>query len=117
MKTTILVEGMEFFAFHGFYEEENRVGCKYSVDLRLQVDFSKAGGNDLLDDTINYEIVYQIVHREMMIVSKLIEHVGTRIITALKAKYPQLENVDLTLYKYNPPLGGQVQRVGITIND
>jgi dihydroneopterin aldolase len=109
----ILIEGMEFFAYHGFYPEENRIGCKYTIDLRLTLPLDEPGTTDNLIHTINYEEVFILVRREMEIESKLIEHVAQRIMSALWAKYPQLQHIDLNLYKYNPPLGGQVHRVGI----
>ena len=109
----ILVEGMEFFAYHGFYPEENRIGCKYTIDLRLTLPLDESGESDDLAHTVNYEGVYAIVRKEMEINSKLIEHVAQRIMSALWERYPQLEHIDLRLYKYNPPLGGQVHRVGI----
>ena len=113
MSSKILVEGMEFFAYHGFYPEEQLVGCKYSVDLILTTDVSHAALTDELDGTINYEVVYKIVRREMEQNSKLIEHVAKRIILALRAAFPLLEEVEITLYKYNPPLGGKLNRVAI----
>ena len=61
---------MEFHAFHGFYPEEQIIGCKYSVDLELTLDATHAALNDELQGTINYEIVYKIVRREMEINSK-----------------------------------------------
>lgn len=117
MISEILIDNMEFFAFHGFYPEEQRVGCKYTVSLKLITDLSSAGNTDDLNTTINYEEVYQLVKKEMNINSKLIEHVASRIIKALKKKYSILKHVDLYLYKYNPPLGGQVERVGIHLYD
>ena len=109
----ILIEGMEFFAYHGFYPEENRIGCKYSVDLHLTLPLDEPGTTDNLAHTVNYEEVYTLVRKEMDIQSKLIEHVAQRIMSALQTTYPQLTYIDLHLYKYNPPLGGQVHRVGI----
>ena len=79
----ILIEGMEFFAYHGFYPEENRIGCKYSVDLRLTLPLDEPGATDNLAHTVNYEEVYTLVRKEMEIQSKLIEHVAQRIISAL----------------------------------
>lgn len=108
----ILLEGMEFHAFHGFYPEENRIGTRYTVDLRLTVPDS-CGKDDDLEKTVNYESVYKIVHREMMQQSKLIEDVSQRIRKAILSSFPLIENVEITLYKYNPPLGGKINRVGI----
>ena len=55
MISEILIDNMEFFAFHGFYPEEQRVGCKYTVSLKLITDLSSAGNTDDLNTTINYE--------------------------------------------------------------
>ncbi len=113
MFSEILIEQMEFHSYHGFYPEENRIGCRYTVDLKLRLPLETPGASDLLNDTVNYEEVYKLVRHEMDIPSKLIEHVAQRIITSLQNRYPQLQSIDLNLYKYNPPLGGQVGRVGI----
>lgn len=113
MISEILIDNMEFFAFHGFYPEEQKIGCKYTVSLKLITDLSCAGASDNLSNTINYEEVYKLVESEMNINSKLIEHVASRIIKSLKQQYNILKHVDLYLYKYNPPFGGQVERVGI----
>lgn len=113
MISEILIDNMEFFAYHGFYPEEQKIGCKYTVSLRLITDLSNAGSTDNLNNTINYEEVFNLVKTEMNIKSKLIEHVAARIVKSLKARYKMLEHVDLYLYKYNPPLGGQTEKVGI----
>lgn len=117
MTSEIIINDMEFFAYHGFYPEEQKIGCKYSVDLILSLPLDTPGNSDNLNHTINYEEVYLIIKHEMEINSKLIEHVAKRIITALHDKYTILEHIDLHLYKYNPPLGGQVGRVGIHLKD
>lgn len=104
---------MEFFALHGFYPEEQKIGCRYTVDLILTLPLGQPCETDTLDHTINYEEVYTLVRKEMEMPSKLIEHVAWRIITALHRQYPQIQKTDIHLYKYNPPLGGQLSRVGI----
>ena len=57
----VSLEGMEFYARHGYYEEERVIGNKYSVDIVLDVDFSEAVSDDKLGGTVNYEKVYEIV--------------------------------------------------------
>ena len=54
MISEILIDNMEFFAYHGFYPEEQKIGCKYTVSLRLITDLSNAGSTDNLNNTINY---------------------------------------------------------------
>ncbi|MDX5443432.1 MAG: dihydroneopterin aldolase, partial [Hymenobacteraceae bacterium] len=42
----IALEGMEFFAFHGFYDEEQKIGNKYGVDLYIKTDLHAAAESD-----------------------------------------------------------------------
>ena len=80
----ISIEGMEFFAYHGCFKEEQVIGTKFNIDLFLTVDTSKAEGSDELHDTVNYQEVYQLVKGEMQVTSKLLEHVGRRILNSIK---------------------------------
>lgn len=34
----IEIEGMKFYAFHGHYETERRVGNNFRVDVKLETD-------------------------------------------------------------------------------
>ena len=115
MTSQISIEQMEFYAFHGFYAEERKVGTRYLVDLIMDVDFEKAGHTDQLNDTINYELVYNVVRAEMEIPSQLIEHVAYRIKNALTEQFPEIQKLTLKVTKLNPPLGGKVGSVSVTI--
>ncbi|MBO7201925.1 MAG: dihydroneopterin aldolase [Paludibacteraceae bacterium] len=112
----IKLEKMRFFAHHGFFEEERRVGAEYEVSVTLDVDIELAGRTDDLNDTLNYQQVYDIVKQEMTESSHLIEHVSMRIMTALKKEVGnRVNSIWLSLSKINPPLGGQVDRVTIEL--
>ena len=113
MTSEILIDDMEFFALHGFYPEEQKIGCRYTVSLIINTSLELSGTTDNLNDTINYENVYQIVKHIMDNPVRLIEHVAALIMDAILSHYPQIEHLDIRLYKYNPPLGGQLNRVGI----
>ena len=63
----VSLEGMEFYARHGYYEEERVIGNKYSVDVTIEADLSEAAATDKLDGTINYERVYEIVSDVMAV--------------------------------------------------
>lgn len=112
----IAIEGMEFFSYHGHFEEESIIGTHFLVDLYLETDTSKAELSDNLEDTINYLSVYQVVKREMSKSSSLIEHVARRIINAVKDEFKGIIVAEIKLKKLNPPLGGKINSVSITIN-
>lgn len=107
---------MEFHAFHGCLEHETKIGNTYLVSLSMNLDTSKAGDTDQLEDTLNYQEVYDVIRREMEIPSKLIEHAGQRLIDAVFADFEQINELKLTLTKLNPPLGAKVESVSIEIS-
>jgi dihydroneopterin aldolase len=107
----ILLEGMEFFAYHGCFKEEQLIGTRFIVDLEVEFDTTSAEQSDHLHDTLNYQEVYRIVKKEMEIRSNLLEHVARRILTALMAAYPSAGKTMVRIAKMNPPLGGKVRQV------
>ncbi len=111
----ISLEGMEFFAYHGCYPEEQVVGTKFIVDLYIEADLSKSEKNDNLSDTINYQEVYLIVKKEMENNSFLLEHVGKRILNSVKENFPEIREVKVKVSKMNPQLGGKIKNVSISL--
>lgn len=117
METYILLENVEIYANHGVFAQETLVGNLFVINLKLNVNFEKASVSDDLDETLSYASVYDVVKREMMIPSKLLEHVAGRIVRALKREFPKIEKVELKISKRNPPVGGQVEFASVVIID
>jgi dihydroneopterin aldolase len=57
------------------------------------------------------------VFEEMGIRSKLIEHVGKRIIDRLKNEIQQIESIRVKIIKICPPINGDVENVAIIIEE
>lgn len=111
----ISIDNMEFYAFHGCFAEEQAIGTRFLVNLRMKVDTSKAQLSDDLNDTVNYLAVYQTVKREMMKPSHLLEHVGRRIGEAVCKEFPSVEGIWVKVSKLNPPLGGKMDSVSVEV--
>ena len=111
----IEIEGMEFYAFHGHFEVEKIAGNRFLVNLKIEVDCIKAGQTDQLEDTVDYQKAYLIVKGEMAIPSDLLEHVAQRIINRIKAEFPEAQKVSVKVSKMNPPMGGQIRKVSVTL--
>ncbi|MDQ1086215.1 MULTISPECIES: dihydroneopterin aldolase [unclassified Siphonobacter] len=112
---TIALEGLEFFSYHGFYEEEQKIGNRYSIDVIITVDFEQAAITDKLSETVNYSDVYQIVAELMRKSHKLLEHIAYQIIQGIRDHYPRVEKIKVSVSKYNPPVGGVCERSRITL--
>jgi dihydroneopterin aldolase len=59
----IKLNEMEFYAFHGCYNEERMVGNNFLVDISMDTDMEKASRSDNLHDALNYAQVYDIEGR------------------------------------------------------
>ena len=117
MTHTIEVNGIKVYAFHGCLVEESLIGGNYEVDVSMLTDFQLAAETDALEHTIDYVIVNQIVKEEMAIRSKLIEHVGHRILVRLKKTCKNLHDVLIKITKICPPINGDVDNVAIIIEE
>ena len=107
MKTKVKLEGMQFFAHHGYYKEEQKMGCQFILDAQVEVK-SFDEFDDRIDDTVDYQKVYEICTEEMATTQQLIETVAFRIASRMKA----LKNVtggEISIKKCQPKLGGIVE--------
>ncbi len=115
--STITLQNMKFHAYHGCFDFEKRDGNTFLVSVEMELDTYLAGMTDELNDTLNYQEVYDVIKQEMEIPSNLIEHVGQRILDAIVKQFPIVKSLKVKLSKLNPPLGGDVECVSIELTN
>ena len=113
----ISIEGIRFFAYHGCQPEEQTIGNHFVVDIHFFAQTTKAEKSDDLNDTIDYSVVYDLVKEEMKISSKLLEHVGRRIMNALRNKFQKITKISVRISKLSPPINGEIKSVSVTLED
>ena len=87
------------------------IGGEYLVNAIVEIDTSQAEQNDLLESTVDYVSVYNVLKKEMSIPSKLLEVVLERIIEGIKKIDDNIDSVDVSIKKLSPPIGGNVDSV------
>ena len=107
--------GLEFFAYHGVYSEEQKTGNNFVVDLSVEGEFDRAVQDDILDGTIDYEKLYAVISDEMQIRSKLLEHVAGRIVNRLIKGHPEIKAITVAIEKLNPPINGKCRATKVSI--
>ena len=115
---TIALEGLRFKAPIGVYTEEKVLKNDIQIDLHLKV--STLISVEKLEDTINYEIVYQLIKAEVLIETDLLEDTLQRILHAVKnycennaSDKVQLNSVSARIKKLSPPIKGNIAAVWI----
>ena len=111
----ITLHEMRFYAYHGVFPQEQRVGNQFVVELTFWADVAGSVRSDELEETISYADVYEVVKAEMAIPSQLLEHVVGRISQRLFEDFPRLSRLSLTLSKRNPPFPGEVRSASFSL--
>ena len=112
----ILLEGMEFHAYHGVYPEEAIHGNRFTLDLAMEIDLQEAMKSDLLEATVDYAQLYGVIKSRMEKRVKLLEHLGFTLVNDILDAFPQIKAMTLTLKKHQPAVGGVVQFSAVTLS-
>ena len=113
--TEVALKDVRFFAFHGFYPEEQLIGSVFYVDI--ETAFKTYGSaHDELAKTLNYETLFQIAQEAMNKTSRLIETVAEQILNRLIQGFPELLTIKVRIRKMNPPLPGEVGYSQVVLN-
>ncbi len=115
MRDRILIQGIQFYGYHGVREEERKLGQRFVVDVDLRLDLSPGAGADSLSATVDYERVYAIVveigTREQF---NLLEALASRVAAAILEQFP-VRQVTVRVTKPSPPIPGLVGGVSVEI--
>jgi len=112
----IQIENMEFYSFHGHFKEERIVGNRFIVDLSIETDMKLPAESDNLKDAVDYQKAYSIVKIQMEEKSYLLEHIAKRILDALYAEMQGITKATIKVSKMNPPMGGKIGSVSVTMS-
>jgi 7,8-dihydroneopterin aldolase/epimerase/oxygenase len=106
---------VHMYGYHGIFEGEEKAGNPYIVNLRVKYN-EKDNDFESINDTINYEDLYQIVKQRMQIPTGLLEKICANVIRHIKHQYPFVKEVDLSIQKLQPPLQEFQGNVGVSMN-
>ena len=106
MTDQIILQGMQFYGYHGVNPEERVLGQRYVVDLTADLDLLRAGETDKLEDTVSYSHIYRTARSVMEgEPHNLLESAAQAIADRVLKEFP-IEAVSITVKKPNPPVRG-----------
>ena len=112
---TIRLDGIYLRAYHGCYDLEQQVGNRFRVDLAIRTPLGDLPSSDDVRDAVNYLTVFEIVEQTMKRTQRTIEAAAANIIEAIKERFPEIVEVECTVAKIAPPLGGKIDKVSVTL--
>ena len=112
----IILENMEFYGYHGVFEEENKLGQRYRVSATVYLDLQAAGKTDDLNKSVNYAEIYTLC--KSIVEGKpynLIEAVAEKIAEDILISYPIIQSCKIKVVKPDPPIPGHYDSVAVEI--
>ncbi len=109
----IALEGVKFYAYHGFYKEEQVIGNHFVLDIKVSIPEPEHPSQ--LSESVNYEGLYAIAEKVMQTPQALLEQVVHDITAAIKQQYPGVQASAVALRKQSPPFGGDVAFSAVTL--
>jgi dihydroneopterin aldolase len=114
-EVTIEVTGLSLYTHHGVTEAEREVGQRLVLDLRIEVGECDATVTDLVDDTVDYGEVCNVValvaqQRSYKTLERLCTAVADRLLERFEA-----EEVWVKAAKPEPPIPLPVEQVSVEV--
>ena len=97
--STISIECIKVFAYHGVYEEEKVNGGNYEISVSLSYDITPEAKSDDLEKSIDYEKIIALVKRHMGERANLIETVAYKLTGAIVCLNERIEKVTIKIKK------------------
>jgi dihydroneopterin aldolase/2-amino-4-hydroxy-6-hydroxymethyldihydropteridine diphosphokinase len=112
----IKIKGLEVFAHHGVYKEENILGQKFIVDCEMGLDTRQAGIDDNLKCSVDYGAVCTLINNVMREENyKLIEAAAEKLASSILLKFEDIKEVKLELKKPWAPVLMPMDTVSVEI--
>ena len=113
---TIELRDVHLYAHHGVMPQEQEIGAWFTIDIEIEINDYSCSENDLIEGTVSYADVYNILCEEMKRPSKLLENVCNRISRRLYDNFCQITAIRITLCKDTPPMGGDRLKAAVTLS-
>ena len=111
------LSNIETHGHHGVFKEEQEKGNLFYTDVDIWFKSTKSVKTDQLEDTFDYQILYDVVKSEMEKPSKLLEHLAGRIIKTLAKSDHRIKKVRVKIAKLNPPISGKAEKSLIELKE
>jgi dihydroneopterin aldolase len=104
---------LKLYGYHGLDEGEDVLGGEYEVSLTAYYLPSHLSIVSI-EQTIDYTVLYDILKQRMQQPTKLLETLATEIASEIFAKFSNVEEVVISIFKLHPPIKNFEGSVGVT---
>ncbi len=104
---------LPFYAYHGIYEEEKKLGAEYEVNISVSHQ-EKISPVLHINETIDYVSLYELIKMHMQQPRQLLETIATTFAKDVLARFAEAEEISITIIKKHPPIVAFQGSVAVT---
>lgn len=116
MLTSIMIKGLETYAYHGLFEQERSLGQKFVFDVEAELQADGSHREDSLRASVRYDAVVEetvrIAQGEKL---QTLEALGEKIGLGLLQRFALMRTVSVTVAKLSPPIPYPLAHVGVKV--
>src|SRR5437868_13756348 len=117
MLTTIQIAGLQTFGYHGLFEEERRLGQKFTFDIDAALHPAPTHRDDSLHASIRYDaVVDAAVNLAGAMKYQTLEALGEALAIGLLRRFPLIDTISVGVAKFSPPIPHTLGKVGIAVH-
>ena len=103
MLTTIQIAGLQTFGYHGLFEEERRLGQKFTFDIDATLKAAPTHRDDRLDASIRYDaVVDAAVSLAGATKYQTLEALGEAVAIGLLRRFALIDTITVGVAKFSP---------------
>ena len=110
MKTMLFIDGLEVFANHGLFEEENKLGQKFIFDIECELNYKKA-----LFSVSYADIADVVVKTATENTFNLLERLAGEVFKNIFDRFPEIGNIKLKINKPAAPVRHHFEKCGVEV--
>jgi len=101
-----------FFAYHGLYDEEKKLGNNFDIELRVGHQPKEKITN--ISQALDYVSMYEFVKAKMQTPYELLETLAMEVTQEILEKFHPAEEVFFSITKKQPPFAGIQGSAGVS---
>jgi dihydroneopterin aldolase len=114
MGDRIRLANMHFYGHHGVDAAERDLGGRFSFDVELVTDLTRAGETDDINDTVDYKAVYDVVAAVQRCGFHLLEALAQNTAREILEQF-RVDEVTVRVRKQSVPLGGLIDYAEVEV--
>lgn len=116
LHTSLQITNLELFGFHGYFDEEQRLGQKFQFGVVANLAPAGSHMGDNFEASVRYDQLIDEVERiSNQAKFRTLEALGEAVARGLIGRFALITSIEVTVSKANPPVSQSLERVSVTI--